>query len=138
MGRGRIADSACPSPRPSWERKQNRGLGAAKSQILQVRGHRTDDDDGPGTQNPGSVAASGVCLYTPCGGRSVVDRDQRLVAGGGGFLDGVLDLFKGAHLDLAYALAADVEFAGEILQRDRVIAQTAGLCLLYTSDAADE
>ena len=38
MERGRAAGGASPSPRPLWERIQNRGIGAAKSQILLVRG----------------------------------------------------------------------------------------------------
>jgi hypothetical protein len=38
-----------------------------------------------------------------------------------------MDLFEGAHLDLADAFAADVELGREILQRDRIVAQAAGL-----------
>jgi hypothetical protein len=68
------------------------------------------------TKNPESVSAA----QSSTG-------DERLVAGGCGLLDGVLDLLEGADLDLADALAADVEFAGEILQRDRIVAQAAGL-----------
>src|SRR5690606_15328397 len=42
-------------------------------------------------------------------------------------LDGLLHLLEGADLDLAHALAGDAELAGEILERDRVVAQAACL-----------
>src|SRR5690606_19249087 len=47
--------------------------------------------------------------------------------GGGSFLDRVLDLFEGADLDLADALAADVILLGQFLTGQRIVPQATGL-----------
>src|SRR3546814_1290565 len=43
----------------------------------------------------------------------------------GGVADRLLQLLEGAHLDLAHTLAADAVFLREVLQRGRVVLQTA-------------
>src|SRR5262245_15388269 len=58
---------------------------------------------------------------------SGVDGAERLGLLLGGSLDRVLHLLEGADLDLPDALAADVEFGRELLQRQRVVGETASL-----------
>ena len=53
-----------------------------------MRGHWTDDDDGPGTKNPESVSASGVCGILASGAysstvTSALSRAEAAVRDGG-------------------------------------------------------
>src|SRR5674476_805131 len=54
-------------------------------------------------------------------------RFLRLLQSSDTILHRLLHLLEGAHLDLAHALARDAEFGCQILERDRIVRETARL-----------